>query len=83
MNDSTHLDRASMMKFVENYREAKLAKVLKASKPNVFSLKSSLSEKCLMQKCYSKVFDDKPEKNKPKNYELFTGLKQKQAQKSI
>ena len=53
-----------------------------SSKTNVFNLRESLSEKCMIQQFYSKVFKDSPAKKN--NFELFNKKKDKnQLERSI
>lgn len=61
-----------MIQFVECLRDIKFQKISKTknhSKINVFNLQQSLSEKCLMQSFYERVFKASP--SKMNNFEVF------------
>lgn len=74
-----------MVRFVECLRDIAFSKPKKSSKKskmNVFNLQESLSEKCLMQQFYYRVFKDSPAKKS--NFDLFSLKKEeKNLERSI
>ena len=74
-----------MVQFVECLRDITIFKPLKSKKQervNVFNLQESLSEKCLMQSFYSRVFKHSP--TKTNNFEMFKSKKdEKNLERSI
>lgn len=62
-----------MVRFVDCLRDISFSRPKKGAKThkiNVFNLQESLSEKCIMQKFYERIFDDSPAKKN--NFEIFS-----------
>jgi hypothetical protein len=75
-----------MVQFVECLRDITMFKPEKSKRKvraNVFNLQSSLSENCLMQSFYGRVFNPSPS-SKMNNFELFKCKKdEKNLERSI